>query len=381
MYYLDNAATTRPFPEVIDIVDKCLSQNFGNPSSIHPFGVQAANIISEARNTLAELFGVPQAGIIFCSSGTESDNLAINGIFPNKQHPTGNIITTSLEHAAVLKSVEALAEKGVAVDYVNINQQSGLVDLQHLKQLIKPDTRIVSIQHVNSETGIIQDLPSISKTIKGQNPDVFFHSDGVQGFSRFPVNLKKLGVDMYSISGHKFHGVKGAGALILSRRIDLRPIINGGGQEFGFRSGTENVAGIASLGLAAKLACKRINENYKKIEAFSRFLKQGIKNEIRDIDIFESAATVPHIISLAIPGIPGEILLHHLVERRIYVSTGSACQASSKKLSSVLQALGFSQKRIKETIRISLAAIEIPENQESFLKQFLEVVRELRDMM
>ncbi len=377
MIYLDNAATTRPHPQVLELAGMCLSESFGNPSSTYLLGINARRIIDTARKSLASIFNVPQAGIIFCGSGTESDNLALKGILGDLQPKVGRLITTRLEHSAVIKTAEWLEHRGIAVDFVQIDQQTGQVDLNHLKSLIQPDTRLVSIQHVNSETGIIQDLNTISKTVKGKNQETFVHSDGVQAFSKFPINLQILGVDLYSISGHKFHGIKGAGALIMNTKAPLEAIIHGGGQEFDLRSGTENVAAIAGMGKAAELACSTIQENHDRVSAFSTEIKTYLSQRFQNLRIEKTPNTIPHIISLSHPGIPGEVLLNHLAEKEIYVATGSACNAGSKNLSPVLLTMGFADQRIRETIRISLAASEIPDKPAEFLNQISQVIEDL----
>ncbi|MCP4753426.1 MAG: cysteine desulfurase [Proteobacteria bacterium] len=377
MYYLDNAATTRPHPQAIEKARQCMTGDFGNPSSVHPLGVQAGRVVDDSRKTLSEIFQVPLAGIIFCGSGTESDNLAIKGVLCQTNRFRGRFVTSKLEHAAVLKTAEWLEQCGVEVDYVRIDPQTGQIDIAHLEELIEPATRLISIQHVNSETGIVQDLSSISKVVKAKNPKTLFHSDGVQAFTKFPVNLKTLGLDLYSISGHKFHGIKGAGALILTGKLALETLLHGGGQEFGIRSGTENVPAIAALGLAARISSREMEQNSRSVLQFSSWFKTKLKQRFQKISIFDVGNAVPHIISLSVPGVPGEVLLHHLAERKIYISTGSACNAKSKKISPVLQTLGFSRQKVGETVRISMAAGEIPTDHESFFDTFSEAMEEL----
>jgi len=381
MIYLDNAATTRPYPQVLETVQLCLSESFGNPSSTYLLGINARRIIDNARKRLANIFRVPQAGIIFCGSGTESDNLALKGILENPRQTGGRLITTGLEHSAVIKTAEWLRQRGTIVDFVRINPQTGQVNLNHLEELVQPATRLVSIQHVNSETGIIQNLSAVSQTVKRKNPDTFMHSDGVQAFSKFPLDLQLLGVDFYSISGHKFHGIKGAGALIMNRKVPLEAIIHGGGQEFDLRSGTENVAAIAGMGKAAELACSTIRENHDRVVAFADEFKRYLSQHFQNIRFVDAPNALPHIISLSIPGIPGEVLLNHLAEKEIYVATGSACNAGSKNLSPVLRTMGFSAQRIRETIRISIAASEIPEDIMEFLNRFGQVVKNLNQIV
>ena len=379
MHYLDNAATTRPFPSIIEFVQQCLTTQFGNPSSIHPAGVKANQIIEESRKTLAGIFDVPLAGVIFCSSGTESDNLALKGLINNQSDTNTSLVTTKLEHAAILNTAEWLEQCGIQVKYVDIDSSSGRIDLQHLAAIIGPNTRLVSIQHVNSETGIIQDLSEISRIVKLRNPSAIVHSDGVQAFSKIPVNLKQMGVDLYSISAHKFHGIKGAAALICARDTPLTALIHGGGQEFGLRSGTENVAAIAAMGQAAKISFMNLQTNLKEISAFSNWFKERLDKELDAVRIFDSPYLVPHIISISVLGVPGELLLNHLANNGIFVGLGSACSSSSNKFSETLKVLKFGHQQIKETIRISLAAIELPSDRKLFLRSFVDSIKELLD--
>ena len=381
MYYLDNAATTRPYPEVINKITECVALDFGNPSSVHPIGINASKHVKEARETLAKLFKVPLAGSVFCGSGTEADNLAILGALRKQNNEfAGELITSKTEHAAILKTAACLEEGGVKVRILSIDPNTGKVELDHLKGLITPQTRLISIQHVNSETGAIHDLAAISKLVKSINSKTLVHSDGVQAFTKFPVHLRELGIDMYSISGHKFGGVKGAGALILTSNIRLQPLIHGGGQESGIRSGTENVSGVAALSLAAKLSCGTQKEDFQKVLDFSNWFKLRLREEIPQVRIYEATNSLPHILNISFPSVLGEVLLHHLAGKGIFLSTGSACHASSKNLSAALQALNFTPQRIRETIRVSLSARELPQDREEFLGKFLSSVKELLDM-
>lgn len=381
MYYLDNAATTRPYKEVVALVRKSLEEDFANPSSVHPAGIRAKKLVTTARETLATIFQVPQAGILFCGSGTESDNLAIKGILLKKYRFQPEMITTRLEHAAILKTADWLEEKGVPVHYVDFDKDTGQIDINHLKSLINSNTRLLSIQHVNSETGVVQDLKTIATEVKKINKNILMHSDGVQAFTKIPINLNDMGVDMYSISSHKIRGIKGTGALILSSKQEPVIQIHGGGQEHGFRSGTENVPGIAALGLAAKLSHQNMSTDYEKVGVFKQKFTKALKAAFSDVRIYHSQNAIPHILSISFPGILGEVLLNHLAMNDIYVSTGSACNASSKKLSATLQAIGFTPDQIKETIRVSLNANEIPADFDLFFNKFKTTLLELKEIL
>jgi cysteine desulfurase len=381
MIYLDNAATTRPLPELLNKVSSCLREDFANPSSIHPLGVSVQTRINDSREILADIFQLPSQSIIFCSGGSESVNLALKGCFTEKMDFSGNLVTSPLEHAAVLKSVNWLKMQGLEVRFAPIDTQTGQINLEQLKELIDRDTRLVSIQHVNSETGVVQDLIAIGNLIKAINQNLIFHSDGVQGFTKKKLNLKQAKLDLYTISGHKIHGIKGAGALIISQKCILSPQIHGGGQEYGLRAGTENVAAIMALGKAALEATRNQIENYQKVTEFNLWLRKQIEEYLPSLKILNFPEMVPHIISLSSKQIPGEVILHHLAKKQIYLSTGSACSANSKRLSTTLKALGLSPQSIRGTIRLSLAAIELPENREPFWKDFVGIIKELEKMM
>ncbi|MDH5560404.1 MAG: cysteine desulfurase [Deltaproteobacteria bacterium] len=380
-YYLDNAATTRPFEKVVEQVEFCLVEDFGNPSSVHLPGVRAKRLVEESRGILAGIFGVPLEGVFFLSGGTESDNLAIKGLFEFPLSEEVELITTPLEHSAVLRTTDWLKARGVKIRMVRIDPSTARVDLDHLESLVGPKTRLVSVHHVNSETGIIQDLSAISRRVKKKNPSCLFHSDGVQAFGKLEVNLKLLGVDLYSISGHKFHAVKGSGALIMGKKIKLNAMIHGGAQERGLRSGTESVPLISAMGMAAKKIYGELETNFEKVERFEQELLNLLKRSLPELKILVMEEKLPHIISLAYPMIPGEVLLHHLAQKGVYVSTGSACHASDKKLSQTLTTLRFPTQRIKETIRISLDPYELPERAAALVDIFSEVVLELKRLV
>lgn len=381
MYYLDNAATTRPYPEVIEEVHRIIGSEFGNPSSSHKIGFQANQLVEESRGIFADYFNVPKMGVVFCGSGSESDNLAIKGVMHKNGAFRGEFITTPLEHSAVQNVARWMEQVGVTVHYVNIDSETGLVDLKHLEQLVNEETALVSIQHVNNEVGVIQDLSAISQVIKRKNKETLLHSDGVQAFSKVPVDLKKMGVDLYSISGHKFRGIKGVGALIMSKSINLQPLVHGGGQENGLRSGTENVIGIRAMAIAASKALKEMDKSVEEVKLFTDWFRQQLAEKAPSVKVYKNENTIPHIVSIAISDIPGKVLLHHLAPKDIFVSTGSACNSNFKKMSPTLKAIGFNQERIRETVRISFAAHELPEDRETFLDDFLTQITELQEMV
>ncbi|MGK0289529.1 MAG: cysteine desulfurase [bacterium] len=383
MYYFDNAATTRPHKLIIPHIQACFEDGFGNPSSVHPVGIKAAQKVTLARKKVARIFRVPTEGVIFCGSGTESDNLAILGTlyhYKPEKIPELNIITTPLEHSAVTNALHSAEKWGCEVRFVEIEPKTGQVNLEHLEELVDENTCLVSIQHVNSETGIIQDLAKINQVIRKKNQKTIFHSDGVQAFSKIPIALKRLGVDLYSISAHKFHGIKGIGALIMTCRIRLLPQIQGGGQEFGLRSGTENVAGIVALAESADLAIKNLEKNQKAVQNFYDWFTQKIQELFPEIKILQFEKKVPHILNLITPYVPGEVLLHHLAQKEIYVSTGSACNAKSKKQSSTFKALELPFEQSMGLIRISFTEKELPESNDEFWSLFSQVMQDLKQL-
>ena len=313
MYYLDNASTTRPHPEVVERVYECLTNSFGNPSSVYSLGVHAAQQIQEARRILAEIFRVPQAGILFCAGGSESNNLAIKGVAGLARKKGGNLVTSNLEHACVANTIKHLEEQGFERRVVPVNPQTGQIELKELEQAVDEKTILVSIHHVNNETGVKQDLAKIGRQIKNKNPKSIYHVDGVQAFGKIPILLKQTGVDLYSVSAHKIHGVKGVGALIQTKKTLLEPLIHGGGQEFGYRSGTENVAGISAFGLAAQIAQKNLESNLKMVTEFSAWFCKEISQRVPQVQLLQiedpAQHRIPHIVSLSIRGVLGEVLL------------------------------------------------------------------------
>jgi cysteine desulfurase len=351
--YLDNAATTRAYPEVTAAVVDALENNYANPSSLHSFGFKSEKIIKKSRKITAEYLGVSPEELIFTSGGTESNNLAIRGITQAYKNRGRHLITSPIEHSSVAELFKALEKEGWQVDRVRVDQE-GHVDLEHLKSLISEETILVSIMQVNNELGTIQPLEKIAEIIKEENPLSFFHVDGVQAFGKVYSNLNEWTVDLYSISGHKVHGPKGIGALYIKKGINLKPLIYGGGQERNLRSGTENVPAIAGLAEAVKklpdLTAEELFDQ-KLIELRNYLLKSLTK--IEEIEINSPASGAPHIINFSVPGVKGETMLHALESQGIYISTGSAC-SSKKKGSRIINACGLSEARSESALRVSL---------------------------
>ncbi len=352
--YLDNSATTKVHPEVIDIMQKVMLEDYGNPSSMHNKGVVAERYIKEAKEIIAASLKCKPENILFTSGGTESDNLAIIGSIAAKKRTGRHIITTSIEHPAVLETCGYLEREGCEVTYLPVNGE-GIVDVDMLKGLIRPDTVLVSIMHTNNEIGSVQPIEEIGKAIKEVNPETYFHVDAVQGYGKSRLIPKRAGVDMMSVSGHKIHGPKGIGFLYVSDRVRLLPIIFGGGQQKGLRSGTENVPGIAGLGKAVEILYKDIDEDIARMTVLRTHLIERL-GSIDGVSINGSRDhAAPHIVSLSIQDVRAEVMLHALEAKGVYVSSGSACASNKPAVSATLKAIGLKSSLLDSTIRISMS--------------------------
>lgn len=354
--YLDNAATTQVLPEVVDEVVRCLSDDFGNPSSLHRLGLQSERKMKQARNMVAQLIQVPPEDIIFTSGGTESNNLAILGTARARKRYGNHCITTEIEHPSVLNTFQYLKQEGWNITYLPVDSR-GIVNIEDLRKTMRKDTVLVSIAHVNNEIGSVQPIKEIGLYLKGNYPDTVFHTDAVQSFGRLPIRPLEWGVDLLSISGHKIHAPKGVGALYIKKGTLITSLQWGGGQELGIRSGTENIPGIVGFGRAVQWIKEKISEDEKYISRMKVALANEIAREIPQV-VFNGPKPsdgAPHILNLSIPGVRGETLLHVLESYGVYVSTGSACSSRSIRTSHVLKAIGASQQVAEGSIRISLS--------------------------
>ena len=352
--YFDNSATTPVYPEVRDLVVKLMEEDYGNPSSLHLKGVKAAGYIKDARERLARLMKVQPKEIVFTSGGTESNNMAlIGGALANRR--AGNkIITTSVEHASVGSTVDFLKDMGFEVVRIGVDSR-GLIDEQQLIDAVDDDTIIVSVMYVNNEIGAVMPIQDLIKRVKEKNPSVLIHVDAIQAFGKYTIYPGRMGIDMMSISSHKFHGPKGVGALYIRDRVKVKPIIYGGGQQSGMRSGTENVPGIAGMVLAAEMT---YNDLDAKVEHM-RQLKEHLIGELTQIeDVYSNSGDAPHIASITFKGVRSEVMLHALEERGVYVSSGSACSSNKHSVSSTLKSIGLPQEKLESTLRFSFS----PEN-------------------
>lgn len=379
--YLDNASTTRPLERVREIMKETLDACYGNPSSMHNKGFEAEKYIKKAKEIVASSLKAEEKEIIFTSGGTESNNMAlIGGAVANKRQGK-HIITTKIEHASVHNPLIFLEEQGYEVTYLNVDK-NGYVDLDELKQAIRNDTIIVSVMYVNNEIGTCEKIAEISKIIKEQNSKTLFHVDAIQAFGKYKIYPKKLGIDLLSISGHKLHGPKGIGVLYIRDKVKVQPIIHGGGQQNNMRSGTENVPGIAGLGVAVQEIYKdhadKVEHLYQLKEHFIEEVKKmdGVTvNGVSDIPVRETA---PHVVSVSFAGIRAEVLLHALEERGIYVSSGSACASNHPQLSGTLQAIGVKKELLDSTIRFSFSVTTTMEEIDYALNVLSELLPVLR---
>ena len=380
--YLDNAATTRTLPEVAERMMKVMTEDYGNPSSLHGKGFAAEKYIREASEQIAATLKVDPGTIVFTSGGTESNNQALIGTAFAYQRSGKHIITTGFEHASVSEPLIWLEKQGFEITFLPV-EKDGRVNPETLKAALREDTILVSIMMVNNEIGVIQDIATLSKIVKNHNPEIRFHTDAIQAYGKIPIRPEKSGIDLMSVSGHKLHGPKGVGFLYIAKdkgNAKLHPYIHGGHQQKNRRSGTENVPGIAGLGLAAEEAYARIQENYDRVSALTTdFIREVQKIEGVTIHARSEVADIsPYIISIGIEGIKSEVLLHALEDKGIYVSSGSACSSNHPGISDTLTAIGVDKAYLDSTIRISLSRFTTAEELDYTLAHLQTLIPNLR---
>lgn len=376
--YFDNAATTKIIPEVREIMLETMDVEYGNPSSMHIKGVQAENYLRNARNTIAKQLKCESKEIIFTSGGTESNNLALLGLALANKRAGNHIITTGIEHASVYNPVLYLQDLGFRVTFLKVDAK-GKVDLQHLWESLDEDTILVSTMAVNNEIGAVEPIEEIAAIIKEYNREhdknILYHVDAIQAFGKRILYPKRIGIDAMSMSGHKIHGPKGSGALFVDSRAKIKPVLYGGGQEKGLRSGTENTAAIAGMGKATEIMYNRIEENNHKMQLVKDALIQGA-TQIEGVT--DNSGESPHIASLSFRGVRSEVLLHALEDRGIYVSAGSACSSNHPAISGVLTAIGLDKDLLESTLRFSFCEYNTVEEAEytvDVLKELLPMLR------
>lgn len=372
--YLDNAATTKVFPEVLEAMNEAMEVSYGNPSAKHTKGLEAENIVKEARSVIAGTLKAKEKEIIFTSGGTESNNLAIVGTAMANKRRGRHIITTRIEHASVYEPMFFLENEGFEVTYLNVDEK-GIVDLNQLSDSVREDTILVSVMLVNNEIGAVEPVKGIGRIVKERNPNTIFHVDAIQGYGKLPVIPKNESIDLLSMSGHKIHGPKGIGFLYIKEKTKIQPLILGGGQQKGMRSGTENVPGIAGLSKACEIMAGHLSENAQKIGEVRDYFRDRAA-EIPDIK--DNSGDAPHVASISFKNIRSEVLLHALEEREIYVSSGSACSSNRPHVSGTLSAIGLSPEYRDGTLRFSFSVYNTKEEVDKVIETLEELVPMLR---
>ena len=376
--YFDNSATTRCYESVKDIVVKTMMEDYGNPSAMHRKGVEAENYVKKSAGIIAGILKVQEKEILFTSGGTESNNLALIGAAMANRRSGNHIVTTMVEHAAVSQPAAFLQEQGFEVSYVPVDIQ-GRIKLDALKSVLRPDTILVSVMYVNNEVGAVMPVEEIGKLVHELSPKALFHVDAIQAFGKYRIHPRKAGIDLLSVSGHKIHGPKGVGFLYISEKAKVQPLILGGGQQNGMRSGTDNVPGIAGLGAAAEEIYRDLEKNNEHLYSLKEYIAKGLERipdiRINGMPLREGA---PQILSISVMGVRSEVLLHALEDREIYVSAGSACSSHKRKPSATLSAMGMSGDQIESTVRLSFSESNTIEEADCFLRAMEELVPMLR---
>ena len=372
--YLDNSATTKVCKEAADKAYEIMTEGYGNPSSLHSLGNKAAKELKNARKTILDRFGGGnKSQLIFTSSGTESDNMAIIGTFNRLKRRADEIITTQVEHPAVLETCKYLEKQGAKIKYLSVDSDCK-IDIDELSSEISDKTALISVMTVNNETGSIMPVSRIAE-LKG---NVILHTDAVQAFGK--LRMDKLNADLISISSHKINGPKGTGAIYAKSSELLSPILHGGGQEKGYRSGTENLPGIAAFGVATEKVYENIEVRTKKIEELNKYLRKGIEEEIEDIRFNSPIDACPSVLNVSILSTRAEVILHRLEQEEIMVSTGSACSSGKKGDSHVLKAMGLSHKDIEGAIRFSFSAENTIDELDYVLCKLKDAVTDFRKL-
>lgn len=375
--YLDNSATTRCYEEVKDIVVKTMLEDYGNPSAMHLKGVEAENYVKQAAKEIAKTLKVQEKEIFFTSGGTESDNWAVIGTALTNSRQGKHIITTPFEHAAVSAPLAWLEKQGYEITEIPVDEKGNLL-LERLAETIREDTILVSTMYVNNEMGAVVPVEEIGRIIHEKNPKTLYHVDAVQGYGKYRIYPKKMGIDLLAVSGHKIHGPKGAGFLYINEKAKIQPLLLGGGQQKGMRSGTDNVPGIAGLGVAAKKIYENLEADTARMRELKTYLAAELgKMEQVEINGPEPEKGAPHILNVSFLGVRSEVLLHTLEDRQIYVSAGSACSSHKRAGSASLGALRLSPERKESAIRFSLCEFTTREE----LAYTLEVLREVLPML
>lgn len=378
MIYLDNSATTRPHPSVLQSYNQVSEKFFANPSSIHQLGAEAENLLLKAKSQAAQIFHVADDEVIFTSGGTEGNNMAIKGIAFQHRKRGKHIITSQIEHPSVYDACQSLEALGYEITYLPVNRE-GLVSVTDVSNAIRPDTILISIMHVNNELGSIQPIHEIGEIAK-QHPKLFFHVDHVQGLGKVALNFKDSGIDLCTMSGHKIHGLNGTGILYVSNRVKLYPLFHGGNQEGSIRSGTENLAGAVAMVKAIRLIVEQNKEDNGKLAELRAYVMQRIAS-IDGVVINTPKTAAAHIINFSVIGLKPEVLIHALGKQGIFISTKSACSSKLNDESRVLAALGIDEERTISGLRVSMSYDTTKEELESFVLALEKEIKQLKKVV
>ena len=359
--YFDNSATTKVLDCVKDAVVDAMCVNYGNAAAKHRKGVEAENLIREAKKAIADTLKVQEKEILFTSGGTESNNTALIGTALANRRAGKHLITTGVEHPSIYNTMSFLEEMGFEVTYLPVDHL-GHISLEDLEKAIREDTILVSVMYVNNEVGAVEPIEAISQCIKKKNPKTLFHVDAIQAYGKYKIRPKKQGIDLLSVSGHKIHAPKGVGFLYIRDGVKIRPILFGGGQQKGMRSGTENVPGCVGLGVAAREAYKDFDARIEKLYTLRERLIAGLKL-LGGVTIngSEDRTNAPQIVSASFEGVRSEVLLHALEDKGVYVSSGSACSSNHPGISGTLKGIGVKKELLDSTIRFSLGDLNVEE--------------------
>ena len=376
--YLDNSATTKCFDEVAHLISKIMTRDYGNPSSMHNKGVESEHYLRHAREVIAKNLKVNEKEILFTSGGTESDNLALIGTAFANCRAGRHLITTQIEHPAILQTMQYLEKQDFEVTYLPVDE-NGCVRLEDLEKALRKDTILVSIMHTNNEIGSLQPIAEIGDLIKKFDKSIVFHVDAVQGYGKFRIYPKRMNIDLLSVSAHKIHGPKGIGFLYINEKIKIHPIIFGGGQQKGMRSGTENVPGIAGMSLAIEKVYDTLDEDIERIYELKDYFVKGVAR-IPDAKVngLTGKDSAPHVVSLSVRGVRSEVLLHALEDKGIYVSAGSACASNKPSVSATLKAIGVDKDLLDSTIRFSFSTFTTKEEIDYTLQNLYDIIPMLR---
>ena len=376
--YFDNSATTKVLDSVKDIVVKTMTEDYGNPAAKHRKGMEAEQYIRDARKIIADTMKVQEKEILFTSGGSESNNMALIGAAWANQRAGKHIISTSIEHPSVYNPLGVLEELCFEVTILPVDHD-GHISLKELEEAIRPDTILVSTMYVNNEVGAVEPVEEISKIIKAKNPSTLYHVDAIQAYGKYVIRPKKQGIDLLSVSSHKIHGPKGVGFLYIRNGVKIKPLIYGGGQQAGMRSGTENVPGVAGFGAAAKEMYTNHAEKVQKLIELKDYMTDRL-GEIEGtvINSKKGEASAPQIVSVSFEGVRSEVLLHALEDKGVYVSSGSACSSNHPGISGTLKGIGVAQKLLDSTIRMSFGMFNTKEEVYYTIDVLKELVPVLR---